>query len=99
MITNDTILNLYSTFATAPELFEDRGLSMLMDYVFDTEALDLDGDRLVFNTMPADSPWRSIELEHVYGAKELPGWLAVVLPDSIVFVNRADFSTRVHIKE
>lgn len=99
MITNDTIANLYSTFATEPALFEDRGLTRLMDYAFDTDAIEFDGDRLVFTTMDQDSPMRSVEIERIYGAKEFDDYLAVVLPNSIIFLDRCDYSTHVHVKE
>lgn len=99
MITNDTIANLYTTFATEPALFEDRGLTRLMDYAFDTEAIDFDGDSLVFTTMDPDSPLRKVEIERIHGAKEIEDYLAVVLANSIIFLNRRDFSTFVHLKE
>ncbi len=100
MITSNTIADLYTSFATAPVLFEDRGLSRLMDYAFDTDAIDFDGDRLVFNTVDASSPLHSVEIERIYGAKEIGGYLAVVLPSSIIFLDRRDnFSARIHVKD
>lgn len=99
MITNDTIQNLYATYATAPELFEDRGLTGLMDFAFDSDAIDFDGDRLVFTAEPAHSPFRSVELERVWGASDLGHHMALVMPNSIIFVNKHDHSLRVHLKE
>ncbi len=99
MINNDTINNLYTTFATEPAMFEDRGLSRLMDFAFDSEALDFDGDRLVFTSMEQGSPLRSVEIERIYGAKEFADHFAVVMPNSIIFLNKRDHSTSVHLKE
>lgn len=98
MITASTIANLYSSFATAPALFEDRGLTALMDMAFDTDAVDFDGDRLVFNGIEPSSPLHSVEIERIYGAAEIQGHMAVVLPAAIIFINKADHSVRVHIK-
>lgn len=99
MINNATIQRLYTTYASAPELFEDRGLTRLMDYAFDTDAIDFDGDCLVFNTVDAESPLHRVEIERVHGAEELDGWLAVVLPEAIIFISRQDLTTtRIHIK-
>lgn len=99
MITNDTIQRLYSTYATAPELFEERGLSRLMDYAFDTEAISFDGDHIVFNTIEQDSPLHSVEIERIHGAEEIDSWLAVVLPSAIIFLDRRDLhTTRIHLK-
>ncbi len=99
MINNNIINELYTSFATEPELFEDRGLSRLMDYAFDTDAIDFDGDRLVFNSIDSESPLHSIEIERIRGAREFNDYMAVVLPSSIIFINRRDLSTRIHIKE
>ncbi|MDE5900284.1 MAG: hypothetical protein K2H33_02885 [Muribaculaceae bacterium] len=99
MITNDNIQRLYTTYATAPGLFEDRGLTRLMDYAFDTDAIDFDGDRLVFNTIDTDSPLHSIEIERIHGAEEIGRWLAVILPSAIIFLDRTDLrTTRIHLK-
>lgn len=98
MINSETISALYSEFATAPELFEDRGLTRLMDYALDTDAIDFDGDALVFNTIDDSSPLRRVEIERIHGARELEGYLAVVLPSAIIFIDRRDFSAMIHIK-
>ena len=99
MITNDNIQRLYTTYATAPGLFEDRGLTRLMDYAFDTDAIDFDGDRLVFNTIDTDSPLHSIDSERILGAEEIGRWLAVILPSAIIFLDRTDLrTTRIHLK-
>lgn len=99
MITNDTIQRLYNTYSATPALFEDRGLTRLMDYAFDTDAIDFDGDRLVFNTMDPESPLRSVEIERICGAEEIGNWLAVVLPQAIIFIDRRDLTTtRLHLK-
>lgn len=99
MISNDTIQRLYNTYNEAPALFENRGLNRLMEYAFDSDAVDFDGDRIVFNSVARNSPLRSIELERIYGVEELENWLAVVLPAAILFVNRTDNAVRVHLKE
>ena len=99
MINNDTIQNLYNSFATEPALFEDRGLTALMNLAFDTDAVDFDGDRLVFNGIEENSPLRSVEIERIYGAADVDGYMAVVLHAAIIFINKADNSARIHIKE
>lgn len=99
MITIDTINNLYNSFATAPQLFEDRGLGLLMDLAFDTDHVDFDGDSLVFNGIESDSPLHSVEIERFYGARDLGSHIAAVLPNSIIFINKADGSASLHIKE
>lgn len=98
MINSETISTLYNDFATAPRLFEDRGLTRLMDYAFDTDAIDFDGDSLVFNTIEEDSPLHRVEIERIYGAREIDGYLAVVLPSAIIFLDRRDFSATINLK-
>lgn len=98
-ITADTINELYRRFRRQPKRLEDRNLSLLVDYVLDTEVLDMDGEKLVFTGMPQSSPFREIELERVNGVADLPEAMAVVLPNSIIFINKSDLSAHVHIRQ
>lgn len=94
----DIVKELYRRFRRQPKRLEERNLSLLVDYALDTDALDMDGERLVFCRMHPCSPFREIELQRVHGVAELADSVAVVLPNSIIFINKADLSTRAHIK-
>lgn len=98
MITKDTIKKLYKQFRHRPRSLQDRNLSLLVDYALDTDALDMDGEKLVFTHMEPSSPFREIDLERVNGVADLPDSIAVVLANSIIFINKKDLSTTAHIR-
>lgn len=77
---------------------QDRNLSLLVDYALDTDALDMDGEKIVFTRMDPMSPFREIELERVNGVADLPDFTAVVLANSIIFINKRNLSTTAHIR-
>ncbi len=99
MITRTDIKELYKKFRRRPKRLEDRNLSLLVDYALDTDALDMDGESLVFTHMDPTSPFREIGLERVHGVADFPEAVAIVLPNSIIFINKRDLSTHVHIKQ
>lgn len=98
-ITSDMINELYRRFKRQPKRLEDRNLSLLVDYALDTDALDMDGEKLVFTRMEPSSPLREIMLDKIHGVADLPGVTAVVLRNSIIFIDKDDLSTRVHVKQ
>lgn len=98
MITSKTIEELYRKYRRQPKRLEDRNLSLLIDYALDTDAVELDGDMLVFTHLDASSPFHRIELERIHGVVDLDEAVAVVLPHSIIFINKKDYSTHAHIK-
>lgn len=98
MITAQTINQLYKKYRKKPKSLDDRNLSLLVDMALDTEALDLDGDKLVFNQLDQYSPFREIELERIHAAVDLGDEIAIVLPNSMIFVNKHNFATHVHFK-
>lgn len=99
MITTNHINDLYTQFATAPALFENRDINILMDYAFDTDLFDFDGDSIVINGIAEGSPLRKVELEKIYGVRDFDKFLAVVLANSIYFVNKTDGSVSIHLKD
>lgn len=98
MINADTIKELYRRFKHRPKRLEDRNLSLLVDYALDTDALDMDDEVIVFTRMDPSSPFREIDLENIHGVADFPEAVAIVLRNSIIFINKRDLSTYAHIK-
>ena len=99
MITKQTIAELYKKYRRCPTNLEDRNLSLLIEYALDTDAVELDGDMLVFTNMEDYSPFKRIELGRIHCVVDFDETVAVVLPNSIIFIRKTDYSTFVHIKE
>ena len=99
MITKQTIAELYKKYRRCPKNLEDRNLSLLIEYALDTDAVELDGDMLVFTNMEDYSLFKRIELGRIHCVVDFDETVAVVLPNSIIFIRKTDYSTFVHIKE
>lgn len=90
--------SLYRRFRRCPETLDERHLDLLADYLVDARGVDLDDDMLVFTETPADSPLRRIPLRNVHGVADLGGRLAVVLANSIIFLDKKTLATTVNLK-
>lgn len=100
MINAATINNVYNKFATLPadaDLVLDRNLNDLMMFAIDSDHMDFDGDRLTF--AQGAGPLRSVEIERILGADDLGSHMAIVLPASIILVNKQTGAVSVSFAE
>lgn len=100
MITTDNINNIYAKYATLPadaDAVLDRNLHELMMFAFDSDFVDFDGDRLAF--VNGCGPLESVEIERICGAEDLGSLYAIVMPASVIFVNKADGAVSVWLAD
>lgn len=100
MITTEKINNIYDKFTSLPadaDVVMDRNLNELMMFAIDSDFMDFDGDRLVFTK--GEGPLSSVEIERICGAQDMGSHMAVVMPASIIFVNKTDGSINVFLAE
>ena len=100
MITAATINNIYNKFAAmTPEadLVLDRNLNELMMFAFDSDFVDFDGDRL--SLVKGQGPLRSVEIERICGAQDLGSHMAIVMPASVILVNKSNGAISVTLAE
>ncbi|MDE6512581.1 MAG: hypothetical protein K2L05_00150 [Muribaculaceae bacterium] len=96
MITLDNIKNIhnkYNNLAADADVCTERNLHNLMMYAFDSNHIDFDGDKLTLTN--GQGPLKAIEIERIAGAEDLGSHWAIVLPASVVFVNKRDGEVRV----
>lgn len=100
MITAATIDSLYNKFANMPadaDLVLDRNLNELMMFAFDSEHVDFDGDRL--SLLKGEGPLSSVEIERICGAQDLGSHMAIVMPASVILVNKSTGAISVTLAE
>lgn len=100
MINAATINNVYNKFATLPadaDLVLDRNLNALMMFATDSDHMDFDGDRLTCTQ--GAGPLRSVEIERILGADDLGSHMVIVLPASIILVNKQTGAVSVSFAE
>lgn len=98
MITRKVIEELYRTYNKRPESPYDLNLSLLFDHVVDVHGITLDEEKLVINSIPEGSIFHAINLSHIHEIVEFENSLAIVLHSSIIFLNKHDNKSYIHIR-
>lgn len=100
MITIDNIQNLHSKYnalAAEADLCNDRNMNDLMMFAIDSDHMDFDGDQLVLTH--GAGPLKNIEIERIAGAEDLGSHMAIILPTSVVFVNKKNGEVSVYLPD
>ncbi|MBP3535138.1 MAG: hypothetical protein J6J53_03885 [Muribaculaceae bacterium] len=100
MITIDTInsiYNKYNSLSADADSCTDRNMHDLMMFALDSDHMDFDGDCLTFTQ--GAGPLKKIEIERIAGAEDLGSDMAIILPASVVFVNKKTGAVRVFLAE
>lgn len=90
------IFNKYINLADDADICLDRNMNDLMMFAIDSEHADFDGDRII---LPQGGVVSEIEIERIKGAQDLGSHMAIVLPASMLLVNKTDGSVRVYLPE
>lgn len=100
MITAATLNKTYNKFATLgadADLVLDRNLNALMMFALDSDHVDFEGDRLTF--AQGEGPLRSVEIERICGAEDLGSHMAIVMPASVILINKVTGAVSVSLAE
>lgn len=99
MITQKVIDQLYKTYRKAPLSADDLDIGLLFEYLLDFHEIAIDDNaNLIIGSMPEGSPFRVIPLSHIHAIVEFDKKIAIVLHSSIIFLNKYDSQTNVHIQ-
>ncbi len=100
MITKEVIKNIYKKYPRRAKSVDDLDMAMLFDSVgiLHDISVEIDSARLVIGSMSNNSIFHSILLKHIHAFVPFEEWIAIVLPTSIIFLNRIDHKVSIHIK-
>ncbi|MCM1348547.1 MAG: hypothetical protein NC338_03975 [Firmicutes bacterium] len=99
MITQKVIDQLYKTYKKPPLSADDLEIDLLFTHLFEFHDIAVDNHaNLVIGSFPADSPFRKIPLSHIHAIVEFEDCIAIVLHSSIIFLNKKDNRSSVHVK-
>lgn len=99
MITQKVIDQLYKDYHKPPHSADDLDIDLLFTYLFDNHDIAIDDNaNLVIGSQPENSPLRVIPLDHIHAIVEFEKRIAIVLPSSILFLNKLDSQSSIHIK-
>lgn len=91
MITTDLVNIIFDKYNSLPvdaDIVADRNMHELMEFALDNPHVDFDGDRLTF--AKGQGPLKTVEIERICGAHDFGSHMAIVTPNSMYMVNKAD---------
>jgi hypothetical protein len=98
MITKQVINALYKKYRHKPLTTDDLNLALLFDYAIENHGIVIDDHKLIINSISPSSPFHAIELERIHAIVEFDSCIAIVLPASIIFLNKSDKAANIHVK-
>lgn len=100
MITEKVIESLYKKYKNRPESADELDVALLFEYLMDTHEIAIDDDaHLIINSIPVDSPFHRLSLNRINAIVEFEDKIAIVLHSSIVFLNKKDSRSHIHIRQ
>lgn len=98
MITKQVINALYKKYRHKPSTVDELNLALLFDYAIENHGIVIDDHKLIINSIAPSSPFHTVDLDRIHAIVEFDNMIAIVLPSSIIFLNKSDNSAHVHIK-
>ncbi|MCM1109901.1 MAG: hypothetical protein NC336_01690 [Clostridium sp.] len=98
MITKKVIEEIYRKYNKRPDSPFDLNLGLLFEYAADNHGINLDEEKVVINSIEPDSIFHSINLNHIHEIVEFENAIAIVLHSSIIFLNKHDNKSYIHIR-
>lgn len=99
MIQKKLIDSIYKKFKRPPGSPDELDIPLLFERLPDDASIEIDGNSLIINSVDPTSPFHSIPIGHIHAILEFDEAIAIVLPNSILFISKEDGAVNVHIKD
>lgn len=100
MITQKVIDSLYKTYKKRPASADELDIGLLFEIPVEHHDIEIDDNaNLLINSLPEFSPFRKLSLNRINAIVEFENRVAVVLTSSIIFLNKTDNKSFIHIRE
>lgn len=98
MVTKKLIDSIYQNYNHPPESPDELNLGLLFDYALENHGIVIDENDLYIGSVDPKSPFAVLPLDHIHEILELDDYVAIVLPNSIVFLNKTNSDVNVHLR-
>lgn len=100
MITQKVIDTLYKTYKKRPASADELDIGLLFEIPVEYHDIEIDDNaNLLINSLPQVSPFRKLALSRINAIVEFENKVAIVLRSSIIFLNKNDNKSYIHIRE
>lgn len=98
MVTKKVIQTLYKQFSRPPKSADELNTSLLFDYALENHGIFIDEESLYIGSVDPSSPFATIPLSRINQIVEFETCLAIVLPASIIFLDKEDSDVNIHLR-
>lgn len=98
MVTRKLIDAIYRKYNRPPASPDELNLGLLFDYALENHGIVIDENDLFIGSVDPTSPFAQIPLRHIHEILEFENQIAIVLRNSILFLNKKDSDVNVHIR-
>lgn len=98
MVTKKTIDSIYKQYNRPPASTDELNIGLLFDYAMENHGIVIDENDLFIGSVEPDSPFSVLPLDHIHEILEFENYIAIVLANSIVFLNKNNSDVNVHIR-
>lgn len=98
MITKKVIDYLYKKYRKRPTDSKGLDLGKLLGSIASVHDIEVSNDHVIINSIEGSSPFHDIALKSIHAIVEFEESFAIVLHSSIVFLNKSDNQTNIHVK-
>ena len=98
MIHKKVIDAIYKKFKSRPASPDELDIPLLFEKLPEQAEIEIDGDNLVIGSIDQGSLLHSIPVSHIHAIIDFDEAVAVVLPNSILFISKDDGAMSVHLK-
>lgn len=101
MITRTLIKDLYKKYKKPPKSVDLLNLALLFDYASRHHDIYIDpeAEELHIGSIDPDSPFHKLSIPRINAIVPFEQWIAIVMPASIIFLNRNSNEVAVDIKD
>lgn len=99
MVTKKVIDSIYKTCKSRPETPDELNIALLFEALEEHHAIRIENGSIIINSIPPTSPFHKVALRCVHDIIEFADVVAIVLHSSIIFLNKNDNKTHIHIKQ
>ena len=98
MVTKKVIQTLYKQFDKPPKTTDELNIALLFDYAIDNHGICIDEEKLYIGSVDPKSPFAAIPLRHINEIVEFETCIAIVLRQSIIFLNKDNSEVYIHLR-
>lgn len=101
MITNKVIDEIYRRYDKRPKSVDCLDFVLLIDKVgiMHDIFVDPDEETMTIGSLPEDSPFHKLKLKNINAFVDFEEWVAVVMHSAILFLNKKNTKSTIHLKE